>query len=475
MIRYLCLLAGWFLSGIAGLHSQSLSISYQLGDAYKIIEKHNFRKWENGRYLGAVYREVRGTLTREANPTEPLFQGRFYLFEQSQQGGTPTTPLIEASFPVQVQVTPYGIILSSTVERFPTMRKFPLLPKEGHAGQRWQEMAERVLDPDFNGNVTVVSVLVDYRYEGVGTYRNEEGDRIVGKYAVRYRGISRGSKDPELSEVQGTHDVGIFLSRREGGLRFITETFKEEYRYRTGRTLRLEGTVATFFEGVTPLDPVRIAEAFGVPRPSSPKPLPPDSAPRPSAPTKELPSIPDSTQAPGVPPSFPGTPSLSEIPSAPLSASIPSETPKVDFPAQPKLSHALPETPLNPRILPDVELEEKPEGLTLTVKNLRFKPDSAELLPEENSRLKALAHGLKQILNKRFLVVGHTADVGNPVGQKKLSLERARAIVEALVRLGVPRDRFVYEGRGATEPVAPNSDETGRARNRRVEITILEE
>ncbi|MCX7787627.1 MAG: OmpA family protein, partial [Spirochaetes bacterium] len=108
-------------------------------------------------------------------------------------------------------------------------------------------------------------------------------------------------------------------------------------------------------------------------------------------------------------------------------------------------------------------------------KNLRFKPDSAELLPEENARLFALAQGLKQIQNKRFLVVGHTADVGNPVGQKRLSLERAKAIVEALIRLGVPKDRFLYEGRGAEEPVASNANEVGRAQNRRVEITLLED
>lgn len=408
MIRLPWILVCLFLLGYSGLYPQSISVYYQLGDSYKIIEKHNFRKWENGKYLGAVYREIRGTLKRETNPVEARFKGRFYLLEQSQQGGIPTVPMIEASFPAEILVTEYGIILSSTVERFPTMRKFPVLPKDGGAGLRWQAMAERVLDPDFNGKVTIVPVLVDYRYQGVGTYQNKEGHRIVGKYAVRYKEASTVAKDPDLIEVQGTHDVAIFLSKQEGGLRFITETFKEEYRYRTGRALRLEGTIATFFEGITPFDPIRIAEAFG-------------------------------------------------------------------FILQPKLSHASPEPPLSPRVLPDVELEERPEGLTLTVKNLLFRPDSAELLREENPRLIALADGLKHFLNKRFLVVGHTADVGNPVGQKKLSIERAKTIVEALVRFGIPRDRFLYEGRGAEEPVAPNSDEAGQARNRRVEITILEE
>jgi|GEM_PF-5527391 len=125
MIRYRWILVFWFLTGTLGLYPQSFTVSYRLGDTYKIIEKHNFRKWENGKYLGAVYREIRGTLTREKNPLEARFNGRFYLLEQSQQGGLPTAPIIEASFPAEVQVTEYGIILSSTVERFPTMVSCP--------------------------------------------------------------------------------------------------------------------------------------------------------------------------------------------------------------------------------------------------------------------------------------------------------------------------------------------------------------
>ena len=434
MARYPWRLICLFLWGAIESYPQSLSLPYQVGDTYKIIEKHNFRKWENGKYLGAVYREIQGALKREPRSPEVQFQGRFYLLEQSQQGGVSRSPKIEASFPAVLLVSPYGTILSSTADRFPTMRKFPLLPQDLREGFRWQEVAERVLDPDFNGKVTLVPVLVDYRYEGIGTYRNEEGHRISGKYAVRYRQAVTALHDPDLQEVQGTHDVAIFMSLQKGGLRFITESFKEEYRYKTGRSLRLEGTVATFFEGVAPLDINRIAKAFGIP---------------PSAPAPEAVPVP---------------------PVAPRTMGDPVQ----GFTPETKLSTASTESPVSPRTLPDVDLEEKPEGLTLTVKNLRFRPDSAELLPEENARLTALADGLKQIPQKRFLIVGHTADVGNPVGQKKLSLERAKAIVDALVRMGIPQDRFLYEGRGAEEPVAPNTDEANRARNRRVEITILE-
>ena len=69
----------------------------------------------------------------------------------------------------------------------------------------------------------------------------------------------------------------------------------------------------------------------------------------------------------------------------------------------------------------------------------------------------------------------HAADVGRPEGQMKLSIERARTITDALEKRGIARDRLMYQGRGGEEPAASNDTETGRARNRRVEIIILED
>jgi OOP family OmpA-OmpF porin len=70
-------------------------------------------------------------------------------------------------------------------------------------------------------------------------------------------------------------------------------------------------------------------------------------------------------------------------------------------------------------------------------------------------------------------VVGHTADVGNPAGQQRLSVERARTVAELLAESGMPPGAIRYEGRGGTEPVGDNASEEGRAANRRVEVIIL--
>jgi len=124
--------------------------------------------------------------------------------------------------------------------------------------------------------------------------------------------------------------------------------------------------------------------------------------------------------------------------------------------------------------LPDIEVQHRDEGVALTINNLNFKPDSPELLPSEAPRLEALAKALSTLKDRSFLIVGHAASTGRPAGEKQLSVERAQAIAEALQKRGIPADKLVYEGRGSAEPVADNTTDAGRARNRRVEIIIMD-
>ncbi len=74
---------------------------------------------------------------------------------------------------------------------------------------------------------------------------------------------------------------------------------------------------------------------------------------------------------------------------------------------------------------------------------------------------------------KRIRVEGHTDNVGNPARNKKLSGERAKAVVAYLVGKGVEADRLVALGLGEEVPIAENTTEDGRSKNRRVEFIIL--
>ncbi|MFW6312894.1 MAG: OmpA family protein [Spirochaetota bacterium] len=122
-----------------------------------------------------------------------------------------------------------------------------------------------------------------------------------------------------------------------------------------------------------------------------------------------------------------------------------------------------------------VSVDRTSTGVRLTIESLRFLPDQAVLLPDERSRLDSVASALERVEENRFLVVGHTADVGSTESQQRLSVERARLIATELAARGVSPDRIDVEGRGGSEPAASNATEAGRARNRRVEIYIVED
>ncbi len=126
-------------------------------------------------------------------------------------------------------------------------------------------------------------------------------------------------------------------------------------------------------------------------------------------------------------------------------------------------------------VAPNVRITSTSNGVKITLENLAFEPDRARLLPGEDQRLDAITAALKAMPGRTIRIVGYTADVNNPEGEKKLSWSRALTIVHELEQRGIPAKDLVYEGRGACDPLASNATPEGRAQNRRVEITILQQ
>lgn len=75
---------------------------------------------------------------------------------------------------------------------------------------------------------------------------------------------------------------------------------------------------------------------------------------------------------------------------------------------------------------------------------------------------------------RRILVTGYTDNMGNPGSNLKLSTARAEAVRNWLIEAsGIPATQFAIQGYGDTRPIADNGTEAGRAKNRRVEITLV--
>ena len=131
--------------------------------------------------------------------------------------------------------------------------------------------------------------------------------------------------------------------------------------------------------------------------------------------------------------------------------------------------------------LDNVTVTRGEKGLTIALENIQFKAESAILLDSEKLKLQKIAKILELYPNNDILVVGHTALSGTEASRRILSEHRAESVANFLIKLGVKDKYHIFtQGMGSTQPVADNynADGTpnreGMARNRRVEIIILD-
>ncbi len=113
-----------------------------------------------------------------------------------------------------------------------------------------------------------------------------------------------------------------------------------------------------------------------------------------------------------------------------------------------------------------------PAKLEIT-QNIQFEPSGAKLRPESLPVLDEVVSILKERPAIELMIVGHTDNVGGPAANMHLSQQRAEAVKAYLVSKGITASRIEAAGRGASEPIAANDTESGRAANRRVEFLIV--
>jgi len=123
----------------------------------------------------------------------------------------------------------------------------------------------------------------------------------------------------------------------------------------------------------------------------------------------------------------------------------------------------------------DATVKVDDRGVTIDLENIQFAPDSTELLEGEQQKLRRIAEILRRYSDRDLLITGHTALAGSEEGRQQLSQQRARVVGNYLLSRGIrDPEQIITQGKGATVPIADNSTVEGMRRNRRVEITILE-
>jgi outer membrane protein OmpA-like peptidoglycan-associated protein len=105
---------------------------------------------------------------------------------------------------------------------------------------------------------------------------------------------------------------------------------------------------------------------------------------------------------------------------------------------------------------------------------LEFEPNSATLLPRASEQLQNIANIMKAYPQVNVKIGGYTDNTGDSAANLKLSQDRADAAMNQIASLGIDRSRLEAEGYGQENPIADNSTEAGRQRNRRVDIRVTE-
>lgn len=123
----------------------------------------------------------------------------------------------------------------------------------------------------------------------------------------------------------------------------------------------------------------------------------------------------------------------------------------------------------------DLQAEQTQRGLVLTLGDVLFDTAKSDLKKGAYATIEKLSEFLEEYPERKVLIEGHTDSVGGDQYNLGLSINRAEAVRDVLMEMGIDSARIRTKGYGKKFPVASNDTPAGRQRNRRVEIIISDE
>ena len=469
--------------------AQAVKLHYSGKGGYSLVERTNLRRYVNGKYVGLTSREVRSFVSPSEPPlmrfkakgsvyeNDQWYDGSFYVMEEtlrnSQAAGAGIHEAVQSVF----HISKNGQLTMYKDNGYPSFRSFPAYTAEKvSVGESWKAVAERSVDPLNKGVFTKIPMQVLYTFSGAETYKGQAVYRIKAIWQTYYDAQNRDfGGDSSLQKARGGHKADIIVLQETGEPILTIDNVDETFFWIDGTQVNFKGTITLFTEFPPAFDSQRIMAALN-----------------------RVATVKDGKT--GTDKKFSGTEKSvsggTVAGSGKLTASdkktgadavktekfVPDEifdnfdknetvakntknTVSGEKTVLEKVDDVLPKN--------NIVAEEVSAGIRLSIRDIKFAPDSAQILSGESERLDEIAEVLKMAPNAQLLVEGHTASVGKPAGEQKLSEQRAHKIAEELKARGVKAGAFICRGFGGTKPVASNETNEGRAQNRRVEITIL--
>ena len=126
-------------------------------------------------------------------------------------------------------------------------------------------------------------------------------------------------------------------------------------------------------------------------------------------------------------------------------------------------------------MMAELQAKKTERGMIITIGDVLFATNQATLTPNGVATVRKLAEVLVQNPERTVLVEGFTDSTGSDAYNQALSERRAGSVRDALLGMGVARDRVAARGYGKAHPVASNDTASSRQLNRRVEIVLSNE
>ena len=124
-------------------------------------------------------------------------------------------------------------------------------------------------------------------------------------------------------------------------------------------------------------------------------------------------------------------------------------------------------------ILIDLGLDPLQSGATTTLKNIFFEFNQYLLSDKSKTELEKIAAFLRENVQLKVMIAGHTDNVGREGYNQDLSLKRAKSVYDYLLSVGLDAAKLSYKGYGSSKPLVPNDSEENRQQNRRIDFIIL--
>lgn len=451
--------------------AQAVKLHYSGKGGYSLVERTNLRRYVNGKYVGLTSREVRSFVSPSEPPlmrfkakgsvyeNDQWYDGSFYVMEEtlrnSQAAGAGIHEAVQSVF----HISKNGQLTMYKDNGYPSFRSFPAYTADKvNVGESWKAVAERSVDPLNKGVFTKIPMQVLYTFSGAETYKGQAVYRIKAIWQTYYDAQNRDfGGDSSLQKARGGHKADIIVLQETGEPILTIDNVDETFFWIDGTQVNFKGTITLFTEFPPAFDSQRIMAALnrvatvkgGKTGQSAGKVGSGKKTGADAVKTEKF--VPDEI--------------FDNFDKNETVAKNTENTVSDGKTVLEKVDDVLPKN--------NIVAEEVSAGIRLSIRDIKFAPDSAQILSGESERLDEIAEVLKMAPNAQLLVEGHTASVGKPAGEQKLSEQRAHKIAEELKARGVKAGAFICRGFGGTKPVASNETNEGRAQNRRVEITIL--